>query len=92
MEEARWKELYLSALLETDKTEVCDKIEAAEAAMRKRSSQLSRRRDTDSILEVQAISAALDKLASRKSGISPAQAPKLTEQMDEGPASSGQSE
>jgi len=92
MEEARWKELYLGALLERDQTEVCEKIEAAEAAMRKRNSQLSRRRDTESILEVQAISAALDKLARRKSGTSPAQALKLSEQMDEGPASSGQSE
>lgn len=58
----QWQELYLSAVAEKNEVNRQDKAEAAVAAMRRRSARLSRRRDTDSILEMQAITAALDKL------------------------------
>ncbi len=55
--------MYLSAISESNGADQRTKIEAADAAMRKRISELKRRSDTDSILEVQAMTTAFEKLA-----------------------------
>ncbi len=65
-DQAQWQPLYLAAMAEARKPDAV-KLEMAEEAMRKRTAELRRRRDTDSILEMQAIAAGLEKLASRKS-------------------------
>lgn len=62
-ERGRWQELYLSVLSESQESERWKKVEAAETEMRRRVSALKRRRDTESILEVQAITTALKRLA-----------------------------
>ena len=62
-ERGRWQALYLSAMSESNESERRKKVEAADAEMRRRTKELRRRRDTESVLEVQAITAALDKLA-----------------------------
>ena len=64
MEDGHWQELYVSVMSERDEAERRKKAQIAEIAMRRRTNELKRRRDTESILEVQAITAAHEKLAS----------------------------
>lgn len=75
-ESGRWQEMYLSVLSETQESERWKKVEAADAEMRRRIGELKRRRDTDSILEVQAITTALEKLAPLRGPEAATQMPK----------------
>ncbi len=76
VESGRWQALYLSAMSESNEADRRTKVEAAHTEMRKRMSALKRRRDTDSILEVQAITTALDKLAPLRGPETATQLPK----------------
>ncbi len=76
----RWQALYVSAMSEVDESERRKKAEAADAEMRRRAKELRRRRDTESVLEVQAITAALEKLASLRA---PESTPQLSGMSDD---------
>lgn len=80
MEDGHWQELYVSVMSERDENERRRKAQMAEIAMRRRTNALKRRRDTESILEVQAITAALEKLASLRPQESETQALKMETQ------------
>lgn len=82
-EKDRWQALYLSAVSERDESERRNKADAAEAEMRKRTKELRRRRDTDSVLEVQAITAALKKLAILRGPEGASEVPAISD--DKGP-------